>query len=92
MMGLSVKARLEKIGKLKDGRNGREKLVSAVLQGVGERATSKEAAAEKDEESPKDEEKKEEGAPLKLEVRDIAEVGRLGGTLLPTTGGLYPPR
>ncbi|GJE96752.1 dynamitin-domain-containing protein [Phanerochaete sordida] len=78
---VDVKARLEKIGKLKDGRNGREKLVSAVLQGVGERATSREAVTEQDEEPPKDEEKKEEGVPLKLEVRDIAEMDRRLGEL-----------
>lgn len=74
---VDVKARLEKIGKLKDGKTGREKLVSAVLQGVGERATSKEDASVQ--ESPKDEEK--ESTPLKLEVRDIAEMDRRLGEL-----------
>lgn len=79
---VDVKARLERIGKLKDGKAGREKLVNAVLQGVGERSGS---APEQTNDSSKDkaekDEKDEEGSKPPLEVRDIAEIDRRLGEL-----------
>lgn len=79
---VDVKVRLEKIGKLREAKTGREKLVSAVLHGVGERSTSAEAVTGKGEEKEIAEtEKKEEGAPMKMEVRDIAEMDRRLGEL-----------
>ena len=76
---VDVKARLEKINKLKDAKTGREKLVSAVLQGVGERSGSGTAQEEDTEVAEK--EVKGEAKTTRMEVRDIAEMDRRLGEL-----------
>lgn len=82
---VDVKARLEKIGKLKEGRTGREKLVSAVLQGAGEQVSTAGKSdigyeREEKEDVAKDD-KEKESVPLKLEARDIADMDRRLGEL-----------
>lgn len=83
---VDVKARLEKIGKLKEVRTGREKLVNAVLQGVGERGGS----TTLDEEKPENETEKttKEDAAVRMEVRDIAEMDRRLGELERAVGSV----
>lgn len=74
-----MKARLENINKLKETKTGREKLVSAMLQGVGERTSSGTGHEEEKETDKK--EAKEESEPVQMEVRDIAEMDRRLGEL-----------
>lgn len=80
---VDVKLRIEKIGKMKDGKVEREKLVSAVLQGTGEKVTNGHADEHENERegSLADERVKEEGVPVKMEVRDVAEMDRRLGEI-----------
>jgi nuclear migration protein JNM1 len=80
---VDVKARLEKIGKIKEGKTEREKLLNAVLQGTGERVGVVNAHSESRpvEGGLKDEKAKEEGISVKMEVRDIAEMDRRLGEI-----------
>ena len=75
---VDVKARLEKINKLKETRTGREKLVSAVIQGVGERTST---GTPQEEHPAPEKEVKDEGGSIKMEVKDIAEMDRRLGEL-----------
>lgn len=75
---VDVKARLENINKLKETRTGREKLVSAVIQGVGERTST---GTQQEGDAALEKEVKEEHSSMQMEVKDIAEMDRRLGEL-----------